>query len=101
MRNAFLQLIGLGAGQSLMSFTGVKDWGKLKVMADKQGLSAVVLDGIEKLPVELRPKQEFLLQWIGEVIQGESVFMKQKKAAEEMALLFHDNYIKTFVFCNK
>lgn len=35
----------------------------------RQGLSAVLLDGLEKIPENQRPSKEIMLQWIGEVLQ--------------------------------
>lgn len=46
------------------------DWDDLWDMAGRQGVSAIVLDGIEKMPQTIRPPQETLLQWIGEVLQN-------------------------------
>lgn len=73
----FLQLVRLGIGTETVSrfkfqLPSSIDWRQLKDLADKQGLSAVVLDSIEKLntndtsllPIAMK------LEWIGEVIQN-------------------------------
>jgi hypothetical protein len=72
---------------------------KLKVLADKQGLSAVVLDALNTnpsnitntLPVAMK------LEWIGEVLQEEASYSIQWKSAGEMAKLMKQEGIRTYV----
>lgn len=100
MRGAFLNLVRLGIGtvnNPKLTVHNLIDWENIKAMADQQGLTAITLDGIEQLPSQLRPPLDFLLQWIGEVIQDESVYWDQHKEAEKMAALFHSNNIRTYV----
>lgn len=92
-----LALIRLGIGHSAAVEVEEIDWNSVKALAEEQGLNAVVLDGIEKLPTECRPTKTVLVQWIGEVLQSESVYAVQQKAAAEMALLFHENKVRTYV----
>ena len=73
------------------------DWEALQILATEQGLSAIVVDGLEKLPVEQKPPKLVLLQWIGEVLQQESQYAIQEKAAGDMALIFKNNAIRTYV----
>ena len=56
-----------------------------------------MLDGVEKLQGENRPSKDFLLRWIGEVLQSESIYLAQQKAAIKMSSLFNDNNIRTYV----
>lgn len=96
----FLQLIRAGIGQSEPSLDGLEqpiDWVALQDLAEKQGLSAIVLDGVEKLPFEKRPQKKDLLQWIGEVLQMESDYSIKEKASAEMALFFENSGIRTYV----
>ena len=72
---AFLTLVRLGIGNKVSELPQKVDWAKVRKFADKQGLYAVVLDGIEKLPVASRPPQELLLEWIGEVYNSNGVKM--------------------------
>lgn len=65
----FLKLVRLGIGHCAEAFPEDVDWSQLKVLSEQQGLSAILLDGIEKLPSTLKPHQEILLEWIGEVLQ--------------------------------
>lgn len=101
-KEAFLALVRLGVEMEAVSSDRLQvsssfDWGQLKALAEEQGLSAVVLDGIERLPEGQRPPQVLLLEWIGAVLQEESVFAEQHKAAVEMAKLYACNYIRTYV----
>lgn len=97
MRESFLNLVRLGIGQVGEEISDTVDWEDLKILAELQGLSSIILDGIGQLPADQRPPQEFLLQWIGEVLQNESVYATQKKEAERMASLFQKNDIRTYV----
>ena len=98
LHESFIQLVRLGVG-TLNNGDIPKglDWILLKALADEQGLSAVVIDGVEQLPESIRPTKDLLLQWIGETLQDESQNAVQQKAAIEMANLFHSNSIKTYV----
>lgn len=104
LRDAFLSLIRLGIGNESVHGSWFKvhgsdevDWNALEDLAAQQGLSAILVDGIERLPEDIRPPKLVLLQWIGETLQVESQFAIQQKAAAEMALLFHHNKIRTYV----
>lgn len=97
MTNAFLKLVRLGVGHQADAIPQKIDWQEVKELAVKQGLEAIVLDGIENLPDYQRPPKVFLLRWVGEVLQDESVNAIQQKEAGEMALLFHNNKIHTYV----
>lgn len=67
---ALLSLIRLGIGHSSIFTVHQFDWAELKQLANEQGLSAVVLEGVEKLPDSSRPQKNVLLNWIGEVLQN-------------------------------
>ncbi len=68
-KDAFLTLVRLGIGRHNEVLSSDVDWQKIQISAEQQGLYAVVLDGVEKLPVAQRPPQVILLEWIGEVLQ--------------------------------
>lgn len=97
-KKAFLTLVRLGIFRvDAAVFIDDVDWEEVKALAEKQGLSGVVLDGVERLSGQRRPPKQFLLRWIGEVLQREQVYIVQEKAAAEMALLFLQNNIRTYV----
>lgn len=98
MKEVFLQLVRLGIGVSSDALLHDPiDWPKMRDLAEQQGLLGVALDGIEKLPMERRPQKQDILQWIGGTLQYETQNRAQQKAASEMAVVFHNNAIRTFV----
>ena len=98
LRDTFLQLVRLGIGHTdTTEITGNVDWEEVKALAEMQGLSDVVLDGIELLIGSQRPPQEFLLEWIGETLQNESIYALQGEVARDVAKLFYRNGIKTYI----
>ena len=94
----FLQLVrrGIGIKTNAPIPKDVK-WDEVEALAEQQGLLAIMLDGVESLSDEQRPKEEFLLQWIGGVMQDELFFYLQKEVAADVAKLFYRNGIKTYV----
>lgn len=94
----FLQLVRLGIGiKTNASIPDDVKWDEAEALAEQQGLLAIMLDGVESLSEEQRPKKEFLLQWIGRVMQDESFFSLQREVAVDVAKLFYRNGIKTYV----
>lgn len=100
-QDLFLQLVRLGLGQELSKSDTINnthvDWAAIKTLAEQQGLLPVILDGVEQLPERHRPPKNLLLQWIGEVMQIESEYSAQLKTAGELAQLYRNNYIRTYV----
>ena len=98
IQDFFLHLLRLGIGaESEMVVPEHIDWPALHAIAEQQGLLAVVMDGIDKIPTSSRPQKKDILQWIGMTIQQESQYAVQQKAEAEMALLFHSKGIRTYV----
>lgn len=94
---ALLSLVKLGIGHR-SALPDVIDWQAIKALADKQGLTAIIVDGIEKLPDTKRPPKEFLLQWIGEVFQSyENRFMLYQRAIAELAGWYNAHGFKMMV----
>lgn len=74
------------------------DWSFVQNLAEEQGLYAVVLDGIERLPDTIRPPQEKLLEWIGEVLQGyENRYEKYQKVIAELAGFYNSHGYKMMI----
>lgn len=92
-----LTLVRLGIGHDVNRLPENVNWDAIIDLSNKQGLTAIVIDGVDRIPLDERPNKIYLLQWIGEVMMGESQFERQRKAAIEMAALFQRNHIKTFV----
>lgn len=66
----FLSLVRLGIDHRAETLSDSVNWNEVQVLAERQGLAAVLVDGIEQLPNSKRPPKDLLLQWIGEVIQN-------------------------------
>ena len=97
LKDSFLALVRLGIGCHVGALPEVVDWQAIQALSNHQGLSAIVVDGIERLPDGVRPPKELLLQWIGTLMQEEASYAVQWKAAVEMALLVKQEGIRTYV----
>lgn len=98
IESAFFTLVRLGIGNASGSLPESIDWQELKDLAEQQGLSAVVLDGIEMLPEQQRPPKVFLLEWIGETLQGyEYRYELYKRAIAELASFYNSHGYKMMV----
>ena len=97
--SSFFTLVRLGIGTSVNAkIPNDVDWSELKDLAEKQGLAAVVLDGIEKLPEEQRPPKVFLLEWIGETLHGyEYRYDQYCKTMAEMAGFYNSHGYRMMV----
>lgn len=108
MQDSFLRLLRLGIGTGSVTdlrliANDVIDWPVLKTLADRQGLTAVVLDGIDRftvngssfsveLPVTMK------LEWIGEVLQNfERRFAQYEKAIESLVGFYNHHGFKMMV----
>lgn len=97
-QDTFLQLVRLGIGHFADHITGEINWNDIQALAERQGLSAIVVDGVEKLPDNMRPPKPVLLQWIGETIQGfEFRFEQYKKAIGSLAGFYNQHGYKMMV----
>lgn len=104
IHESFLQLVKLGIGTSKdAEIPKDIDWEALKALADVQGLSAVVLDGIDKLNTN-QPNStntlslEFKLEWIGEVLQDyEQRYALYQKAIGNLAGFYNQHGFKMMV----
>lgn len=96
--SALLALIRLGIGHSGLSFPDHVVWLEVKALAEQHGLSAVVLDGIEKLSVSKRPPKELTLQWIGDILQiYEQRYGLYRRAIAELAKFYNRHGFKMMV----
>lgn len=87
LHDTFLNLVRLGIGHSAYLSAEI-DWNSIETLAEQQGLSAILVDGLERLPKEKRPPQESLLQWKGLSLQDEERYICQRKTSEKIATLF-------------
>lgn len=96
--NAFLALTRLGIGHSSQGITCDSNWSEIQALAVQHGLSAVVLDGIERVPDNCRPPKEILLEWIGEILQSyEQRYELYRQVIAEMASWYNTHGFKMMV----
>lgn len=93
-----MALVRLGIGHDADPLSQPISWQSVKTFATKHGLSAIVVDGIERLPENKRPPKEFLLQWIGESIQVfDNRYLLYRNAISEMARFYNAHHFKMMV----
>ena len=97
----FLALVRLGIGHCSEKMPYTIDWNAVREIADEHGLTAIVLDGIEKVKnnkANLDNNQEFLLEWIGEVMQNyEARYQQYKTAIADLAGFYNSHGYKMMV----
>lgn len=99
LEKTFISLVRLGIGTSdEVSIPVGTDWNALMNLANKQGLYAVVLDGLEKAKGDNLPPKVLLLQWIGETLQSyEYRYELYRRAIAEMAGFYNEHHFKMMV----
>ena len=70
------------------------DWRAVYVLALRQGVSAIMLDGIGRLPVDVRPPKPILLQWIGQATMMEQMYAKHRGIISSLASVFAKDGIR-------
>ena len=95
---AFLSLVRLGIGHRAEALSEPVNWNEVQALAERQGLAAVLVDSIERLPNSHRPPKDLLLQWIGEVIQSyEYRYELYRRAIAELAGFYREHGLKMMV----
>lgn len=98
LSDIFLTLVRVGIGHDIITLKQEADWQSIIALADKQGLSAIVLNGLNGLPGSYRPSKNLLLHWIGEVLQGyEQRFAQYEKAIADLADFYNSHGYKMMV----
>lgn len=104
--DSFLAIVRLGIGHTVAADAiHVSTWPDLKALAERQELSAIVLDGLNEVRrtksdvgSESVPPQTMTLQWIGEVLQGyEQRYKQYEKAIESLSGFYNSHNIKMMV----
>lgn len=94
----FLSLLRFGIGHHAMLYNDSINWDAIQYLAERHGLSAIILDGIECLPDSMRPPKEILLQWIGSTLQSyEHRFNIYRRAIAELAGWYNSHGFKMMV----
>jgi hypothetical protein len=97
VQEAFLSLVRLGLGRHAGDLPQSFDWSSIKALAEQQGLLGIELDGLDQIPSGLRPLKKDRMQLIGSVLQDEEQYAVQWESACEMAQLFANHAIRTYV----
>lgn len=96
--NDFLSLIRLGLGDNNTITSSSIKWNDVKSLAERQGLSAILVDGIERMQESLRPPKEELLRMIGEVMQGYEIrYEMYRRAIAELAAFYKSHGFRMMV----
>lgn len=97
-QETFLLIVRLGIGLNYSALPEQIDWKIMEDLAARQGLSAILVDGVEKLPENKRPPKKILLQWIGEVFQSyENRYKLYQRAIAELAGWYNAHGYKMMV----
>lgn len=96
---ALLHLVRLALGKEQeCSLPDGVVWEDVETLAAQHGLSAVIVDGVDKLPLEQRPPKPVLLQWIGETLQGyEYRYEQYRNAIAELAGFYNSHGFKVMI----
>ena len=103
IHEAFLRLVRIGIGHTeTTEITENVDWVALKALAERQGLSAVVLDGLNSLPLSsletYKMPQMLRLEWIGEVLQNyEARYRQYEKTIGSLAGWYNQHGFRMMV----
>ena len=86
MENLFNELIqiSLGGRDRLSRVPSEAEWEMLLQEARRQCVVGVLLEGVERLPAELVPYQQMLLQWIGLGQITDNTYSLQCNRAKEL-----------------
>ena len=97
-KEVFLSLVRMGIGHTAETIPIQVNWSEIKALADRQGLSAIVLDGIERLLNVNRPSKDITLPWIGEVVNNyEHRYRRYCEAISSLAGFYSGHGIKMMV----
>lgn len=70
------------------------DWLSIYSIALRQGITAILLDAISKLPNEARPSKSTLLQWIGQATMMGRMYAKHREKIASLAEFYRQHDIK-------
>lgn len=95
LQGLFCELIQMAVGtrNELSRVPTAIDWLALYKESEKQSIVGVMIDSLERVPEEVRPPKEILLQWIGMAQMTEQNTKRIKEASEETVRFFHENGI--------
>lgn len=99
-----MPLIRIGIGNDYTNSSALCnvsiDWVELKALAEKQGLSAIVLDGLDKCSAAISDKMPVALklEWIGEIMQNyEARYSAYAKAISSLSGFYNRHGYKMMI----
>lgn len=101
-KDIFLSFVRLGIGHPADTVPADIDWNEVRALADLQGLSAVVMDGLDvlrqRVPELVMPERQFMKQWVGEVLQlYENRYEQYQRAIASLARFYNSHSLKMMV----
>ena len=103
-KQSFLSLVRLGIGHSVDTFPETIDWAAMRALAEKQGLDAIVLDGVLALREqgELTGRRsldrQLKMQWIHTVIHNyEERYEDYRKRISQLAGFYNKHGFKLMI----
>lgn len=98
LQESFLNIIRMGIGHQMFNPSSDFDWKAIKSLSTRQGLTGIVIDGVEHLPEKVRPSKSVLLEWIGNVIQSyEYRYNQCKRSIAELAGFYNSHGFRMMV----
>lgn len=99
LESTFISLVKLGIGTSREDSIPLHtDWEALMALAVRQGLTAVVLDGIGNIQEQQKPEKNLLLQWIGDsILNYENRYSTYMTAISRLAGFYNKHNLKMMV----
>lgn len=90
-----LSLLSRGIGHIVHPNTYSFDWPAIQTLSNKQGISGLVVDGIERLSDSERPPKEMMLQMVGTVLHGyELRYDLYRKSIAKLACFYNAHGLK-------
>lgn len=98
IKDTLLSIIRLGIGHYASIQPIPIDWEIIGESATRQGLFALLVDGIERMPENRRPKKDLLIQWIGQTWLGyEKRYELYHLAIAELARWYNSHGYKMMI----
>lgn len=106
IKKVFFNLVRLGVNTSdELTLNQHIDWEIINTLAANQGLTAVVLDGIQRVAERHKSKSKSIqdlpqllkLEWIGEAMMFDSEFKEYKRAIASLAGFYHEHGFKMMI----
>lgn len=90
MNNLFVEIlqVSLGNREKFSRIPSEKEWEELYELSQLQAVTGVLVDGLERLPLEQRPPKLQLLQWLGIAQMTEVTYKQHCALARELSERF-------------